>query len=242
MADTTAKPATEPVVTEASLKKAEEFIEAEEGATNRFPGPWGVFLTAVAVAMSLFHLYSAYGVITTTTLRYAHVGFVLFLVFLLFPITKARRNRFSPIDLGLAVFGVVTILYAIYGGDDFLDRSTAPNTLDMVMGIALVLLVLEAARRSTGWIMPFVVILFLAYAMLGPYLPDPWRHRGYDLGRLVGTMYMTLEGIFGTAVDVSSSLIILFTIYGALLQFSGAGKFYLDFSFAALGRDRKSVV
>src|SRR4249920_357686 len=105
----------------------------------------------------------------------------------------------------------------------------------MVMGIALVVLVLEAARRSTGWIMPLVVIFFIAYAMLGPYLPDPWRHRGYDLGRLVGVMYMTLEGIFGTAVDVSSSLIILFTIYGAFLQFSGAGKFFLDFSFAALG-------
>ena len=235
MADATAKPATEPVVTEESLKKAEEFIEAEEGATNRFAGGWGVFLTAVAVAMSLFHLYSAYGVITTTTLRYAHVGFVLFLVFLLFPVTKRRRNRFSWIDLGLAILGVATILYAIQGGDDFLDRSTAPNRLDMVMGIALVLLVLEAARRSTGWIMPFVVILFLAYAMFGPYLPDPWRHRGYDIGRLVGVMYMTLEGIFGTAVDVSSSLIILFTIYGAFLQFSGAGKFFLDFSFAALG-------
>src|SRR5512134_2853870 len=113
MADATAKPATEPVVTEESLKKAEQFIEAEEGATNRFAGGWGVFLTAVAVAMSVFHLYSAYGVITTTTLRYAHVGFVLFLVFLLFPVTKRRRNRFSSIDLGLAILGVATILYAI---------------------------------------------------------------------------------------------------------------------------------
>src|SRR4249920_1300368 len=105
----------------------------------------------------------------------------------------------------------------------------------MVMGIALVVLVLEAARRSTGWIMPLVVIFFIAYAVVGPWLPSPWTHRGYDLGRLVGTMYMTLEGVFGTAVDVSSSLIILFTIYGAFLQFSGAGKFFLDFSFAALG-------
>ncbi len=233
MAD--AKPAADPVVTAASLKKAEAFIEAEEGATNRFGGAWGTFLTAAAVAMSLFHLYSAYGVITSSTLRYAHVGFVLFLVFLLFPATKRRRNRFSWLDLGFAILGVVTIAYAIAGGDDFQDRSTAPNTLDLVMGIALIVLVLEAARRSTGWIMPFVVILFLAYATFGPYLPDPWRHRGYDIGRLVGTMYMTLEGVFGTAIDVSSSLIILFTIYGAFLQFSGAGKFFLDFSFAALG-------
>ena len=71
--------------------------------------------------------------------------------------------------------------------------------------------------------------------MVGPYLPPPWTHRGYDIGRLVGHMYMTLEGIFGVAIDVSSSLIILFTIFGAFLQYSGAGKFFIDFSFAAMG-------
>ena len=76
---------------------------------------------------------------------------------------------------------------------------------------------------------------FIAYALFGPYLPAPWTHKGYEIGRLVGVMYMTLEGIFGVAVDVSSSLIILFTIFGAFLQYSGAGKFYIDFSFSAMG-------
>jgi TRAP transporter 4TM/12TM fusion protein len=90
-------------------------------------------------------------------------------------------------------------------------------------------------RRTSGWIMPFICIAFLCYALFGPYLPAPWTHKGYDVGRLVGVMYMTLEGIFGSAVDVSSSLIILFTIFGAFLQYSGAGKFYLDFSFSAMG-------
>jgi TRAP transporter 4TM/12TM fusion protein len=236
MAEENSQPAlVAPVIDEAALKKAEEFIEAEEGATHRFKGAWGTFLLIVAVAMSLFHLYAASEYITTTTLRYVHVGFVLFLVFLLFPVTRRYRNQFSWIDLAGAVLGVAIMIYALQGGDDFLDRSTSPSTLDMIMGIALVLLVLEAARRSTGWIMPLMCVLFLAYAMAGPYLPAPWTHRGYDLGRLVGTMYMTLEGIFGTAVDVSSSLIILFTIYGAFLQFSGAGQFFIDFSFAALG-------
>ena len=90
-------------------------------------------------------------------------------------------------------------------------------------------------RRTTGWIMPAITLGFLAYALVGPWLPAPWTHKGYEVGRLVGIMYMTLEGIFGVAVDVSSSLIILFTIYGAFLQYSGAGKFYLDFSFSAMG-------
>lgn len=235
MAAETAAPAPEPVIDEESLKKAEQFIEAEEGATHRFKGWWGIVLGLVAVAMSLYHLYAAYGIVTTTTLRYVHVGFMLFLVFALFPATRGRRNRFSWIDLALGLLGVATVAYAILGGDDFQDRSTMPNQLDLFMGIALVVLVLEAARRSTGWIMPFVCVLFLVYAMVGPHLPAPWTHRGYDLGRLVGTMYMTLEGVFGTAIDVSSSLIILFTIYGAFLQFSGAGKFFVDFSLAAFG-------
>ena len=90
-------------------------------------------------------------------------------------------------------------------------------------------------RRTTGWVMPIVTSLFLAYALFGEYLPAPWTHKGYEIPRLVGHMYMTLEGIFGTAIEVSSSLIILFTIYGAVLQFSGAGKFFIDFSFSAMG-------
>lgn len=93
-----------------ALRKAEEFVEQEEGATHRFAGAWGVFLFACAVAMSLFHLYSAYGTITTTTLRYAHVGFVLFLGFLLFPMFPKGRNRFSWLDLGFALIGVAAAI------------------------------------------------------------------------------------------------------------------------------------
>jgi TRAP transporter 4TM/12TM fusion protein len=218
-----------------TLKKVEQYIEQEEGVHHRFAGGWGTFLLVVAVVMSLFHLWAAYGNINPYQLRYAHVGFVLFLAFTLFPWRRAARNRFSWLDLGLALLSVAAMLYALWGGDDFLDRSTLPGRLDNILGVVVVLLVLEAARRTTGWIMPFIVILFIAYAMAGRWLPAPWTHVGYDIGRLVGHMYMTLEGIFGTAVDVSSSLIILFTVYGAMLQFSGAGKFYLDFSFAALG-------
>jgi TRAP transporter 4TM/12TM fusion protein len=95
--------------------------------------------------------------------------------------------------------------------------------------------VLEAARRTTGPIMPIVGVLFLLYAYFGPYLPPPWTHRGFDIARLVGHLYITLEGIFGVAVDVSASLIVMFTIYGAMLQHSGAGKFFIDFSLGVMG-------
>jgi TRAP transporter 4TM/12TM fusion protein len=123
----------------------------------------------------------------------------------------------------------------LHGGDDFFDRNTLPNTTDIVFGLALMLLVLEGMRRANGWVMPIITMMFIAYAFAGPWLPAPWTHKGYDLGRVVGHMYMTLEGIFGAAVDVSSSLIILFTIFGAVLQYSNAGKFFIDFSFSAMG-------
>ena len=110
-----------------------------------------------------------------------------------------------------------------------------PTAGTSIVGIVFIVLLLEATRRTTGAIMPVVSLLFIAYAMLGPYLPAPWTHRGYDVARLVGHLFITLEGIFGVAVDVSATLIILFTIYGAFLQQSGAGKFFIDFSLALMG-------
>ena len=222
-------------VSEAALHKAEEFIEAEEGAANKLKGWLGVFVVVVAFVMSVFHLYTAYAIVPTQTLRPIHVGFVLFLCFLVFPVTARFRHRIMWWDWLAAVLAIAVVVYLIQGGDDFTDRNTSPAPLDIAFGIALIVLVLEAMRRTNGWIMPIITCSFLAYALFGPVLPAPWTHKGYEVGRLVGVMYMTLEGIYGVAVDVSSSLIILFTIFGAFLQYSGAGKFYIDFSFSAMG-------
>ncbi len=222
-------------ISEEALKRAEEMIEQEEGVQNKFTGAMAAFLTAVAVVMSLFHLYASYEIVRTEVLRATHVAFVLFLTFLVFPVAKRFRHRVMPWDWVFALLGVAICAYLIVQGDEFFDRSITPNDWDIFFGAALIVLVLEAMRRATGWIMPVITIFFLLYAFYGPYLPAPWTHKGYEIPRLVGHMYMTLEGIFGVAVDVSSSLIILFTIYGAFLQYSGAGKFYIDFSFSAMG-------
>jgi TRAP transporter 4TM/12TM fusion protein len=223
------------VISEEALHKAEEFIEAEEGAANKLKGWLGVFVIAVAFTMSVFHLYTAYAIVPTQTLRPIHVGFVLFLSFLVFPISSRFRHRIMWWDWIAAAVSIAIVAYLIMGGDDFTDRNTSPLPWDIVFGIALILLVMEAMRRTNGWIMPIITTCFILYALFGPYLPSPWTHKGYEVGRLVGVMYMTLEGIYGVAVDVSSSLIILFTIFGAFLQYSGAGKFYIDFSFSAMG-------
>jgi len=219
----------------AALQKAEEFIEQEEGATNRYKGWLGYAVTTVAVLMTLFHLYAAYDIVSADQLRPIHVGLVLVLTFLLFPVARRFRHRLQIWDIALAAAAIYVIWYLIDGGEALTDRATLPTRTDIINGIIFMVLVLEATRRTTGWIMPFVAICFLIYALVGPSLPSPWTHRGYDFDRLVGHLYMTLEGIFGVAVDVSSSLIVLFTIFGAVLQFSGAGKFFIDFSFSAMG-------
>ena len=200
------------------LAQAEKFIEEDEGATSRFRGWLGTLTTVLLVAMSVFHLYAAVDIVPAQVLRPVHVGFMLLLVFLLFPIAAGYRNRLMWWDVVCALMGVATIAYLLAGGDDIWDRNTLPSQRDVFFGVMFVLLVLEACRRTSGWIMLCVVSLFLAYAFVGPWLPGSWQHRGYDVSSMTGFLYQTLEGIFGTAVDVSSTLIILFTIYGAFLS------------------------
>ncbi len=228
-------PGSAEAVSDEALRKAESYIEEEEGAANKLGGWLGWFVILLAVGMSAFHLYTAYGIVATQTLRPIHVAFVLSLSFLMFPVAKRYRHRVMWWDWIAALLSIAVAAYLIQGGDDFTDRNTAPENWDIFFGIALIVMVMEIMRRTNGWIMPAITFAFILYALFGPYLPHPWTHKGYEVGRLVGHMYMTLEGIYGVAVDVSSSLIILFTIFGAFLQYSGAGKFYIDFSFAAMG-------
>ncbi len=232
---TSSPPPSDVVISDEAMHKAEEFIEAEEGAANKFKGWLAALVTLIAFVMSVFHLYSAYAIVPTQTLRPLHVAFVLGLCFMVFPVARRFRHRIMWWDWLAVALSIAIVAYLILGGDDFTDRNTSPEPWDIFFGIALIALVMEAMRRTNGWIMPAITSAFILYALLGPYLPAPWTHKGYEIGRLVGVMYMTLEGIYGVAIDVSSSLIILFTIFGAFLQYSGAGKFYIDFSFSAMG-------
>ena len=222
-------------------QRVESLIKEEEGDTSSYRGPLAVALTLVAVGMSLFHLYSAYAIVPAQIMRMTHVVMVLAFIFITFPIAARYKNRLMWWDIVFAGLAIAALVYAIRGGDNFTDRNTFPLPMDIAFGGILILLILEAVRRTNGLVLLSVTIAFLLYALFGDSLPAPWTHKGYDLSRLVGFMYMTLEGIFGVAVDVSSSLIILFTIFGAFLQFSGAGKFFIDFSFSAMGGKTSSV-
>jgi TRAP transporter 4TM/12TM fusion protein len=248
---TTTSAAGTPAGLDASTQaKITELIEDDEGATNKFAGWLGVVLVWAAVLSSVFHLYTAVAgswpfqgspIIPTYILRPLHVGIVMALVFLLFPMSKRFRHRLTIVDVVCALASLGVVGYIIWNGDEFGERAILPERMDYIVGLVFVALLLEATRRATGWIMPVVALIFIAYALFGRYLPAPWTHRGYDPERLIGSLYMTLEGVYGPTVDVSSSLIILFTIYGAILQYSGAGKFFIDFSFAAMGGRRNSA-
>ena len=223
-------------LTEEQKKKIEELIEEEEGVTRKVTGFWNITITVLAVAMSAFALYSTIVPVTTQILRGVHVAFLLTLSFLFYPMAKRFKGKINFIDIILALISIACILYMLLDFEEFIYRAVTPELWDKIFGIAFIVLVLEATRRSSGWIMPITCIFFLVYAYVGPWLPAPWTHRGYDIERIIGHMYMTLEGIFGVPIDVCSTIIIMFCIFGAFLGASGAGKFYVDFAFTAMGR------
>ena len=230
---------------EAALPKSEEelkeIVEEYEGKTRRLAGGWGRLVTALAVAMSVYHLYAA----TVPFIRQIHLTrhlmFVLVLSFLLYPGTRRSLQRITPAlwDVGLAVASIISLGYILVDFEAFIYRSYIPTPLDMTFGIITILLILEATRRTVGNALLLLVVAFLAYAFVGPWLPEPWTHRGYDLVRVVGQLYITLEGIFGVPLDVSATFIILFTIYGAVLDASGAGRFFVNLALA-LTRGRRT--
>jgi TRAP transporter 4TM/12TM fusion protein len=228
-------------------EQAEEIIEQFEGATRTLKSPVGLIISCIAVGLSVFALYGAVAIVPQQYSRSIHLGIALVLVFLLYPaVTKDKewRQKFGWTDVALAVLSIIAIGYIFLDFDKFIYRASLPNNIDIIFGGLLVVLILEAVRRSVGWHLAALIGLFFIYGLTGSRgvipidLPGAFGHRGYELDRLIGHSYMTLEGIFGIPLDVSSSFIILFTIYGAILDYSGAGKFFVDFSFAALGSKR----
>jgi len=218
------------------IEAAKEIAQQEEGPRRRLEGLTGWLATGLAVAMSLLFIYWAWATVTAQMLRLVFLAFSLVLSFLLYPARRKGRLIGVPwFDWLLIGLSLIAIGYPMWDFEEFIYRAALPNLKDQILGALTILLVLEATRRTTGWILPAVALIFLAYAWLGPWLPPPWTHRGYGLDRLVGHMYITLEGIFGVPLDVAATFIILFTIYGAVLAHSKAGEFYVNFSLAATG-------
>jgi TRAP transporter 4TM/12TM fusion protein len=143
----------------------------------------------------------------------------------------------------LIVAAIAAFAWPILDFDRFVFRAATPARADLTLGAVAILVVLEATRRTTGLVLPLTAIGSLLYAVYGYLLDDAGLamlgHRGYAADRIIGTLYMTLEGIFGVPLDVAATYIVLFTIYGAVLEHSGAGRFFVDWAMAAIGRSRR---
>ena len=196
--------------------------------------------TTLASGLSLYALYWVVGIVQPQVYRVSFLLLTLTLTFLLYPASRRSRARVTAADWLLIGLAGVALGWPIVDLNQFVYRAATPNRVDLVLGIATTVLVLEATRRTIGLILPITAVAFLAYGYYGPWLEliglDLIAHRGYETARLVGTLYMTLEGIFGVPLDVAATYIVLFTIFGSVLAHSGAGQFFINWALSAFGR------
>lgn len=195
----------------------------------------------VAVGLSLFQLYTA-GLTAMTALlqRSVHLGAILCLTFLLHPPFKgARKDKFSiwlVLDLALVAISLGTILYLIFNMNAIFARQGDWLPGDVAVGVVGVCLVIEACRRVIGNIMAGICLAFLLYAYFGPYMPDLIIHKGYSIERMATTLWLTTEGVFGIPLGVAATFVFIFILFGAFLEGTGGGNFFIDLAHALTGR------
>lgn len=220
---------------ESLAKEVLDQFEKKREFSDRF---YRNLVAMIAIAASMYHIYYAYAhPFFALGHRALHWIFMSALIFLLYPFSSTRspKHRISVFDGILGVLSVGICLWLFINSTAILNRAGAFQQLDVIMGTLLVVIVLEAARRSTGWPVPIVAIIFLLYSYFGPYLPGDLAHRGYSIKRLSTYLSLSTDGIFGVPLGVSASFIFLFILYGAILQKSGAGKFFTDLAFSLTG-------
>jgi TRAP transporter 4TM/12TM fusion protein len=210
-----------------------------------------LLISVIAVAMSVYQLLVAGGFSTPALfeLRPRHLGFVLVLCFLIYPVFGHYRKRGVlgwAID-GILICGGVLVFYWVPNNIDAIANAIFPRQIDVIVGIVTVLLVLEAARRAVGLGMTIIASVFLLYAFAGQRGELPWladwlpgilNHRGYTLERVSSQMVLGAEGIFGIPLGVAATFIFVFVLFGAVLEVTGAGKFFIDLAYATTGRQR----
>ncbi|GLI00139.1 TRAP transporter permease [Phytohabitans aurantiacus] len=227
-------------------------VDDEERPARQLSGWVGTAVAVVAFVVALLVLWQVFRPLAQGSQFYLIIFLagVLPLVFLSYRSGLRwldRGDRPSFLDWALAGIALAVCLYPVLpiggGYNGFLDRQGLLDPLDVAMGAALLLLVLEACRRTTGWVLPVVCLVFLGYGYYGGFLPQSWNiaHTGLDFPEIVDALYNSGSGFYGTPLDVAATYIVLFTIYGAVLDLSGAGRFFVDLSVAAFRRSRSAA-
>ena len=232
---------TEPAVapdTEAVQEKYDK-----DARTRQFSNKTIVWVvTIVAVLYSLFHLYMVFNPMPALQQRSIHVAVGLALVYMLYPMFKKQdRSKLPVLDWVLAAISLFTAGYILIEYDAIVtERGGIPNTIDIIMAIITVVLILEAARRVTGWILPILALVFLAYPFFShmDFLPNMMMTRPFDAGDIFGQLYLKTEGLYSTAIGASVNFIFLFILFGAFLQKSGMGQFFNDLAMALAGAQK----
>ena len=210
----------------------------KESAYRTFKGWLEVFIRVVCIAFSGFHFFTAAtGAYPPQIQRAVHLGFVLVLIYLLYPArATGSKHKLAWYDVLLAAAGAAVCGYIVWNYDVIVLDAGPPTEMDFFFGCAAILLVLEATRRIVGLPITLVAICFLLYAKFGNLIPGMMGHPGFSLKRIVGHMYLTTEGLFGMPLGVSASFVFLFILFGAFLHSTGLGKFFIDLALAAAGR------
>jgi TRAP transporter 4TM/12TM fusion protein len=203
---------------------------------------------ALLIALSLFHYYTAgFGLLQEITHRGVHLAFVLGLIFLVFPHRQAlltatpRTGWANPaglpwFDWVLALAAAAAALYIPWVFHDLMFRVGNPGTPDVIMGTIMIVALLEATRRSMGWPLPVIAIIFIVYALAGPVFPGLLKHAGSSWNQLVSHQYLTSQGIYGVAVGVVATYVFHFVLFGVLATRIGLGQLFLDVASAVAGR------
>ena len=227
-------------------KTPDELLKAETGFVRDL-GPVEYYLvSAIAIAWAVFQLsLPSFFIIASTKERAIHLAFAMTLLFLVCPFLKktgkapraiSPKGRVPLIDWLLALSGALTALYLAVYFKDIAMRAGSPTALDLLSGSLLVLLLLEAARRAVGPALSVIAVLFTLYAFLGPHMPDVLAFKGVSLSKYLSNIALSTEGIYGIPLGVSSSIVYLFVLLGALLDKAGAGRFFTELALSLLGR------
>ena len=218
-----------PTTNEEEIKQLMKELDREQA--YREHTCWRQYITVViSVAFVLFQLYATLtGHITAQILRATHLAFIQLLAFLLFPASKKMRKDTLPwYDVVLALIGASCWMYIVINFDTLVRRSGNNTVLDVIIGIVGILILFESCRRIVGLPIMIIAGCFVFYAFAGKYLPGFMHHRGYSLQRVVCHLFYNTEGIMGTPIGACSTFIFLFILFGALLEKTGIGQFFID--------------
>lgn len=218
---------------------AEEVLQKfdKESDKREMKGFWNIVISAICIIFAVFQLYTAtFGILDAHLQRAIHLMFGFLLIFLLYPARRSwSRSKMNPLDVLFAVISAASTLYIVINYHGLVMRAGMNNETDFIVGVIGTVMVFEAARRVVGWPMITVALVFMLYAFLGPYVPGILAHRGVGVQEMFDHLYFTTEGIFGTPMGVSSTFIYLFILFGAYLETTGLGKFFIDLANAVAG-------